>query len=420
MKIKVSALLVFCLGVTVLQAQTVKDIDGNVYKTVTIGTQTWMAENLKTTKLNDGTAIPLATVEGNEWAEHTVGGLTTPEFGWLYDSAMIYKDKYGAFYNGYAVTIGNLCPSGWHVPSDEEWSVLITYLGGEAVAGGKLREPGTKHWNSPNNGATNETDFSARGGGGITDNGSNWSVGSNTTLWSSTNNDEGTLWGRLIYGNIPNIFRTFTNMHTGNSVRCVSDITEKTANLKASAQRDASKAVANPSKPKESVTIRNESFRFEISAPAGWLFSKIVQQDPYEEMKSGSYSSSDSGEGDKVPDNWNGFRLSSTDASEGPQPFLMIYGHEVSDQNREEFATLFKRFTSRFKGDALSANWAFSVGDAKGFDCTYGLGAKVRYTVLYRDGIRVVSMYYFPSSDPTDFDKYAPDVDNIIRSIQIK
>jgi uncharacterized protein (TIGR02145 family) len=190
-----------------------------------------MAENLKTTKLNDGTSIPLSTIEGNEWAEHTVGGLTTPEFGWLYDSASVYKDKYGAFYNGYAVTSGKLCPTGWHVPTDEEWSILITYLGGEAEAGGKLREPGTATWINPDNGGAGETGFSARGGGGITDNGSNWSVGYNTTFWSSSNNDESSLRARLLYGNIPNIYRTFADMHTGNPVRCIADVTEEPADL---------------------------------------------------------------------------------------------------------------------------------------------------------------------------------------------
>jgi hypothetical protein len=99
---------------------------------------------------------------------------------------------------------------------------------------------------------------------------------------------------------------------------------------------------------------------------------------------------------------------------------LIIYGHKAADQNREEFATLFKRTLSSFSGEELKANWDFSVGEAKGFDCTYGLGAKVRYTALYRDGIRVVIMYYFPSSDPTDFDKYAPEVDLVIQSLRIE
>lgn len=170
----------------------------------------------------------------------------------------------------------------------------------------------------------------------------------------------------------------------------------------------------------DSATIRNEEYRFEVTVSKDWSFRKIVQQDPYEEMKSGLYSSSISTD-EKEPENWNGFKLISTDTSDNnPQPFLIIYGHKVSDQNRQEFATLFKKTLSRFSGEGLKANWEFSVGDAKGFDCTYGLGAKVRYTVLYRNGVRVVIMYYFPSSDPKDFDKYAPEVDVVIQSLRIE
>lgn len=180
--------------------------------------------------------------------------------------------------------------------------------------------------------------------------------------------------------------------------------------------------IAGEQNQQDSVTIRNEEYHFEVTVPESWSFKKIVQQDPYEEMNSGSYSSSISvGDDEKEPENWNGFKLISTDTSDiSPQPFLIIYGHKVSDQNREEFATLFEQSISSFSGKDLSANWDYSVGDAKGFDCTYGLGAKVRYTVLYRDGIRVVIMYFFPSSDPTDFDKYAPQVNEVIRSLHIE
>lgn len=169
----------------------------------------------------------------------------------------------------------------------------------------------------------------------------------------------------------------------------------------------------------DSVTIRNEEYRFGVTVPESWSFKKIVQQDPYEEMKSGLYSSSISTD-EKEPEKWNGFQLISTDTSNNPQPFLIIYGHKVPDQNREEFAKLFEQSIVSFSGKDLRADWDFSVGDAVGFDCTYGLGAKVRYTVLYRDGIRVVFMYFFPSSDPTDFDKYAPEVDAVIQSLRIE
>ena len=220
-KIKLVNLFLFGLGITVLQSQTVKDIDGNVYKTITAGTQTWMAENLKTTKFNDGTIIPLFTVEANDWANHTVSASTTPAYCWLFDSASVYKDTYGAFYNGFAIAAGNLCPTGWHVPSDEEWTILTNLLGGENVAGSKLKEKGTKHWPDGNDGATNELGFTALAAGAIEDNGSNWSFGHYGTWWSSTNYDEKSLWTRLLYGTIPNIYRTYASMQIGYPVRCI-------------------------------------------------------------------------------------------------------------------------------------------------------------------------------------------------------
>ena len=186
-------------------------------------------------------------------------------------------------------------------------------------------------------------------------------------------------------------------------------------------QKNVNQKVAGNHSPQQPVTIRNEALKFEVTTPGSWSFSKIVQQDPYAEMKSGEYSSSlTTGDVKKLPENWNGFRLITTDESNDPQPFLIIYGHKVGDQKPDEFATFFKRTLSRFSGEAVKANWAFSVGDAKGFDCTYGLGAKVRYTALYRDGTRVVIMYFFPSTDPTLFDKYAPEVDKVIKSLLIK
>ena len=216
-----SMIILLCSGMTFSQAQTVKDIDGNIYKTVTIGKQVWMAENLKTTKLNDGTEIPLIILSENKWAEHTVSGLTTPGYCWQYDSATIYKNKYGAFYNGFTISTGKLCPSGWHVPSDEEWNILTEYLGGEEVAGGKLKETGATNWNSPGKGTTNETGFSGRGGGSITDNGSNWDVGYNGYWWSSTAYNENLHWIRLINSSVPNIYKMYGEKHVGYNVRCI-------------------------------------------------------------------------------------------------------------------------------------------------------------------------------------------------------
>lgn len=133
----------------------VMDIEGNVYRTVVIGTQTWMAENLKTTIFNDGVEIPLV-INDVRWS-----ALTTPAYCWYNNDRELYGDTYGALYNWYAVNTGKLCPTGWHVPGDEEWKMLTDYLGGEEEAADKLKETGSVHWASLNSTATNETGFTA-------------------------------------------------------------------------------------------------------------------------------------------------------------------------------------------------------------------------------------------------------------------
>lgn len=133
---------------------TVSDIDQNIYKTVQIGTQTWMAENLKTSRFNDGNPVPY--VSGNtEWKS-----LTTPGFSWMNNDAG-FKSLFGGLYNYYAVSTGKLCPTGWHVPDQADFTALNYYLGGVALSGGKLKESGLTHWKSPNAGATNESGFTA-------------------------------------------------------------------------------------------------------------------------------------------------------------------------------------------------------------------------------------------------------------------
>jgi len=136
---------------------TMTDQDGNVYKTITIGTQTWMAENLRTTKFRDGSAIPNVT-DGTAW-----GALITAAYcNYENTNNDVEIATYGRLYNWYAVADSrNIAPAGWHVPSDAEWTTLTTYLGGRSVAGGKMKETGTTHWESPNTGATNESGFTA-------------------------------------------------------------------------------------------------------------------------------------------------------------------------------------------------------------------------------------------------------------------
>lgn len=140
-------------------AETVMDIDGNVYQTVKIGQQWWMAENLKVTHYSNGDTIPNIAID-NIWSSLTTGAyccLNNNE-----DNVAVY----GRLYNGYALLDNrNIAPQGWHVPTYEEWKELITYLGGEDEAGRKLMETGTEHWNEPNTCATNESGFTMRPGG---------------------------------------------------------------------------------------------------------------------------------------------------------------------------------------------------------------------------------------------------------------
>lgn len=135
------------------------DIDRNIYDTVIIGNQVWMAENLKTTRLNDGAEIPLVA-DDTAWSN-----LKTPGYCWYGNyEAFFNLNHYGALYNYFAVTSGKLCPVGWHVPDTDEWYTLIIFLGNE-IAGGKMKETGTRNWLTPNTGATNESGFNALPGG---------------------------------------------------------------------------------------------------------------------------------------------------------------------------------------------------------------------------------------------------------------
>lgn len=190
------------------------DPDSNSYAVVTIGTQTWMAENLKTSKFNDASPIPL--VYDNSW-----GSLTTPAFC-VYDTSDVFKQVFGCLYNFYAVNAGNLCPVGWHAPTTVEWTTLTDYLGGANVAGGKLKEVGQLYWLEPNAGATNETGFSARGGGARYNGLFNY-LGRNGYWWSSTEYDTSAAWYRyIVYNDVPVLQNNF-NKTNGFYVRCVKD-----------------------------------------------------------------------------------------------------------------------------------------------------------------------------------------------------
>ena len=194
------------------------DIDNNSYPVVQIGTQVWMAKNLKTTRFNDGTAIPLVT-DRSQWV-----GTNSAAFSWRNNDEATYREPYGALYNWYAAHSANLCPSGWHVPSESDWTALELYLGGRSIAGGKLKETGSRHWDAPNTGATDIYGFSMIGGGYRDgQGGSFYELGRGGYLWSSI--EEKPTDGRN---------RGFSNVNvqmdlgysvktTGMSVRCLVD-----------------------------------------------------------------------------------------------------------------------------------------------------------------------------------------------------
>jgi uncharacterized protein (TIGR02145 family) len=208
---------------------TVTDIDGNVYQTVTIGTQVWMKENLKVTHYRNGDAIPNVTDDAT-WT-----GLTTGAYC-EYNNDINNVAVYGRLYNWYSVADSrNIAPTGWHVPSDAEWKQLEMYLGmsqadadGESQRGtdegGKLKEAGTTHWQSPNTGATNESGFSGLPGGSRYDNGYFNFRNDYAYFWSSTEVIGGFVWYRNLAWTDSEVHRSiFINKPYGYSVRCVKD-----------------------------------------------------------------------------------------------------------------------------------------------------------------------------------------------------
>jgi len=200
-------------------AGIVNDIDGNRYTTVAIGGQTWMAQNLKVTHYNDGTAIPRVP-DNDTWGALRTGAYIE------YDLLNILNaDIYGLLYNFYAVADPrNLCPSGWHVPTQNEYSTLGTYLGGANIAGGKLKETGTAHWQTPNEGATNETGFTALPGGARWGNGIFGEIGQSGYWWTSSETmDEAAYNRHIIYSGTYINYSSAYKRWLGFSVRCIKD-----------------------------------------------------------------------------------------------------------------------------------------------------------------------------------------------------
>jgi len=212
------------MGIPCAGTPTVKDIDGNIYNTVQIGTQCWIKENLSVSKYRDGSIIPLdasggttGNSSGQTWSNRTTGART------VFGHSPTHLATLGYLYNWYVISDPKgLCPSGWHVPSDAEWTTLTTFLGGENVAGGKMKSISTTFWNLSNVAPTNESGFSTLPGGYRVNDGSFNNINLNAFFWSATELDKNVAWHRYMnYDN--NVYVNYFNKSFGASVRCLRD-----------------------------------------------------------------------------------------------------------------------------------------------------------------------------------------------------
>ena len=201
---------------------TMTDQEGNVYKTIVIGTQEWMAENLNTSIYRNGDAIP-TNLDNAAWQNTTSGAWA------YYNNDASYACPYGKLYNWYTcVDARQLCPTGWHVPTDAEWTILTDYLGGQDVAGGKMKTTGnfeaaTGLWLSPNAEATNSSGFSGAPGGFRYYDGGYYFIGNLGYLWCSSEVDTYFAWFRGLDYSDAAAIRGNVNKQVGFSVRCLRD-----------------------------------------------------------------------------------------------------------------------------------------------------------------------------------------------------
>jgi len=217
-------LLFILLGCQGCQQSLLQDSEGNRYRTVEIGEQLWMAENLRSTRYNDGTPIPYGSGY-EEWAS-----LEAPAYCW-YNNDSTYRETYGALYNWYVVETEKLCPEGWHVPTDEEWSQLVYGIENPSRAGGDLKQEGTSFWREPNTGATDAFGFSGLPGGYRSYNGTFNLLRASGYWWSSTaanwfnaSNEEPThVIFRSVQHDNSELIRHISEKTNGFSVRCVKD-----------------------------------------------------------------------------------------------------------------------------------------------------------------------------------------------------
>jgi len=208
---------------TVVAGGMITDIDGNSYSTVKIGTQVWMAENLKTTRYSNGELIGTTTP-----ATLDISAESTPKYQWAAGGNEANVPIYGRLYTWYAATDSrNVCPTGWHVPTDAEMSTLATYAGGNSVAGGKIKATGTRLWVAPNP-ATNDYGFTAVPAGNRSIAGVFGNVGLTCQIWNSTSYSESIAYNRGLDNSTTNWYSGTANKKMGFNIRCIKDPTDGT------------------------------------------------------------------------------------------------------------------------------------------------------------------------------------------------
>jgi uncharacterized protein (TIGR02145 family) len=202
------------------QTGQVADIEGNIYNTIGMGSQIWMAENLKTTTLKDNSLIP-SVLNDSIWATNYYH---SPGYCWYNNDSTINKKVYGALYNYYIVETELLCPSGWHVPTTSEWNTLESYLGGSEIAGGKLKDYYKSYWKDPNPCIVNNYGFYAfPGGERLNFSGRFVQINESGFWWTQNQKDDFYAYSRAMSFEDKSL-RTFEiNKKVGCSVRCIKD-----------------------------------------------------------------------------------------------------------------------------------------------------------------------------------------------------
>ncbi len=252
------------------QAQTITDIDGNIYNTITLGTQIWTKENLKTTRFSNGESIATTALP--------INNDSTSLFQWSYNQDSLNIPVYGRLYTWYAVTDSrHVCPTGWHVPSEAEWISLAIFLGGDSIAGDKMKETGTIHWLNTSNLVTNSSGFTALPGGmrgnptgfnGITTKGAFWS----STPWGI--NTFPRAYTFSLQSTSSALHQSVSVANCGFAVRCVKDLTAGTQHL---IPENEIKIYPNPTKDKINISLEafknSNAFIYDLSG-------KLIFQEP--------------------------------------------------------------------------------------------------------------------------------------------